>query len=203
MRGIFDEAHMRIIRWLVLGMAIGLLVSVAPSCGQAACGPTTCFGCCDATGLCVTGAEVSACGVSGAVCNACGAAQACQQGGCVFTNEGTPDAGTDGGSGVVDPTNPLALTVAISPNPPIQGDNTLTVMVKGANGVPVIGATLKASFMMPSMPGMGTGHATGVESGGGEYSIDKVKFTMGGGWRVTVDATQGALAGTQVMNYSL
>jgi len=56
---------------------------------------------------------------------------------------------------------------------------------------------------MPSMPGMGTGHATGVEVGGGEYTISNVDFTMGGGWRVTVTANVGDLSGSQVMNYSL
>ena len=198
---------MKMVRWLALGLAIGLLFSLAPSCGQAACGPTTCFGCCDATGLCVTGTEVAVCGINGGACNACGASQLCQQGICAFTgggsDGGTPDAGTDAGNGVVDPTNPLAITIAISPSPPQLGSNSLTVMVKGANGVSVTGATVKASFMMPSMPGMGTGHSTGTEVGGGEYSVGNINFSMGGGWKVTVDATKGALSGTQFVTYSL
>ena len=195
---------MKTVRWLALGLAIGLLVSLVPSCGQAACGPKSCYGCCDPTGLCVTGTEVAACGINGGVCNGCGASQACQQGGCAFLRgSGASDAGTDGGNGIVAPTNPLALTVDISPNPPHTGSNTLTVVVMGANGVLVTGATMTATFLMPSMPGMGTGHATGVEVGGGEYTVSGVNFSMGGGWKVTVGATAGALAGTQLMNYSL
>ena len=197
---------MKAVRWLVLGMAIGLAVSLAPACGKDPCGSTNCTGCCDESGACVSGAEVSNCGSRGGACNACGASQACDQGTCVFpssgSDAGTPDAGTDGGNGVVDPTNPLAITVAISPYPP-SNSNTLTVMVKGANGVSVTGATVKASFMMPSMPGMGTGHSTGTEVGGGEYSVPGVDFSMGGGWKVTVTATKGTLAGSQAMNYSL
>jgi hypothetical protein len=192
------------LRWLVVGLAVGLLLSLAPSCGKEACGPTTCFGCCDATGLCVTGVEVAACGVNGAVCNACGAGQACEQGGCHFTSNGNDagatDAGTDGGA--TAPTNPLGIAVAISPNPPHVGLNDMTVMVRGANAISVVGATVKATYLMPAMTGMGTWTATGVEAGGGEYTLSHLNFSMGGGWQVTVEATQGTLSGTQVMNYS-
>ncbi len=191
------------VRWLVLGVTVGLALSLVPACGLgAACGPQTCAGCCDATGVCVETAAVSACGLNGVACGVCTATQACVQGGCAEVNAAPQDSGVpDAGSSAALPTNPLAITMTINPDPPRTGLNVVTATVKGANGLPVTGATVKATFMMPSMPGMGTGHANGTEVDGGVYTISGVNFTMAGDWKVTVTATSGLLAGTGVQMY--
>jgi hypothetical protein len=76
-----------------------LLVALSLVC-VSACGPTvppctrtTCLGCCDATGVCRSGGEPSACGSSGAACAVCGAGASCSFGTC-----GTPGGATGGGA---------------------------------------------------------------------------------------------------------
>ncbi len=117
------------------------------------------------------------------------------------------DAGTEtadaGQTANGDPTNPLALTATIAPNPPQVGRNTLSVTIKGANGVPVTGATLKVKVFSPAM-GHGSSETPVVtESGNGVYTVTRVTFTMVGQWQVTLDATKGALSGTKVLDYTV
>ncbi len=89
------------VRWAITGMAIGLLIAVAPSCTPKACGPDNCtLGCCNDKGTCVGGKETAACGASGVACAACTASQACILGACSGgTGGGAGGSGTGGGSG--------------------------------------------------------------------------------------------------------
>lgn len=47
------------------------------------CGPKTCMGCCDSSGLCNDGQSNSSCGESGAPCKACASGQECAQRTCI------------------------------------------------------------------------------------------------------------------------
>jgi hypothetical protein len=150
----------------------------------------------------VSGTEQAVCGTQGGVCSACAAAQSCQVGVCTSTASNTPDAGTDAGTNAA-PTMPLTFTVTITPDPPILGSNSLKVILTGANGVPVTGATLSATTFMPAM-GHGSPTPTCAEVGAGEYKVTGVKFTMYGDWQVTLDAsTGGGLSGNQVFDYTV
>ncbi len=195
------------LKWIVLGMAVGLVASLAPSCGPtAACGPGTCYGCCDAAGECVGGITQDSCGGNGVACVACAAGQVCVTGACStpLSNDGV-DAGADAGvdAGTVAPTNPLELTVAINPDPPRLGRNSLSVSVKGANQVPVTTATLSVNVYMPAM-GHGSPETPVVTAqSDGTLRVDKVTFSMQGTWRVTLTATSGALSGTRQLFYTV
>lgn len=112
----------------------------------------------------------------------------------------TVDAGVD--AGVASPTNPLGFTVSIVPDPPRLGSNTMSVFLRGANGVPVPGAVLTAKTFMPSM-GHGSATPTVVEVGAGVYTVNGVSFTMFGTWTVTLTAAKGPLSGTQTFTYSV
>jgi hypothetical protein len=60
---------------LALGVVMGFALAMAPSCGSP-CGPRTCNGCCDATGMCINVSNVDAtCGTLGARCDDCTASQ--------------------------------------------------------------------------------------------------------------------------------
>lgn len=88
---------------LVLTLAV---VPFASGCGgkKAACGSTTCQGCCDAAGECQQGTTPQACGTLGAFCSTCGNAQFCQFGVCVaLSGQG---GGSGGGGGGGSSTNP-------------------------------------------------------------------------------------------------
>ncbi|HEX8438962.1 MAG TPA: hypothetical protein VF697_27885, partial [Archangium sp.] len=80
--------------WALALVACGSTTEPSP----ASCGPSSCGGCCTASGRCERGAEVSACGVGGQACVDCGAQGSCgQDGRCMgpATPDGgsTPDAG--------------------------------------------------------------------------------------------------------------
>ncbi len=87
---------MNSIRGLAAGFGLGLLLAIVPSCGAPkTCNPTTCSGCCDATGACQSGVIGDACGASGNACTACTVAQTCSGGFCLGGGGG---GGGDGGS---------------------------------------------------------------------------------------------------------
>ncbi len=92
------------VRWAITGMAIGLLIAVAPSCTPKPCGPDNCtIGCCNDKGACVGGAEATACGAAGAACTACTDGKTCKDGACSGGTGGGAGGGTGGsGGGGVD-----------------------------------------------------------------------------------------------------
>jgi len=79
--------------------ALGLLILV--SCNGPApygpCTPVNCKGCCDASGVCNSGTEASACGVSGGTCFACSAGTSCAAGTCVPGSSAGGSGSTAGG----------------------------------------------------------------------------------------------------------
>lgn len=90
-------------RHLAILLAVGALVAAAAvGCGTTttACGPTTCDGCCDSTGVCRTGDTDLACGVAGVRCNTCSNIQSCRARQCLLleVDGGNEDAGTDAGT---------------------------------------------------------------------------------------------------------
>mgnify|MGYP001459475839 CR=1 FL=1 len=89
------------VRALLVGLVVGLFVSVMPSCSGSApaCDATSCSnGCCTATGECITSRSQSQCGNGGATCMACSSNQSCTNGTCVTTSAGG-GSGTGGGTG--------------------------------------------------------------------------------------------------------
>lgn len=81
---------------LLSGVGGGLVIA---SCGPTkSCTPSSCLGCCDASGACRIGSDTSACGTKGAACQNCGL-QTCVSGACFSgsTGAGSTGAGTSGG----------------------------------------------------------------------------------------------------------
>ena len=89
-------------RAIALGMSLGFVLAVVPSCGTkpptAKCNRNTCPGCCDATGDCFNGKSPEACGLDGITCSVCKTGQSCSGEG-VCRNPGNTDGGTGGGVG--------------------------------------------------------------------------------------------------------
>jgi Cu(I)/Ag(I) efflux system membrane fusion protein/cobalt-zinc-cadmium efflux system membrane fusion protein len=54
----------------------------------------------------------------------------------------------------------VAIDFTTNPNPVHKGSNAITVKVMGANGQPVAGAQVTATFLLPAMPAMGMGAVT-------------------------------------------
>lgn len=82
---------------LTLGVVLFLL---APACSPttSTCTPSSCTGCCDASGACQAGNSNGACGVSGGSCSACQGAQSCTFGVCGSAGVGGGSSGGGGGS---------------------------------------------------------------------------------------------------------
>jgi hypothetical protein len=80
-------------------VAVCAFVSTFVSCTiEKSCSPSTCTGCCDASGQCQAGGNVLACGSGGATCSSCSGSLVCRLGACVESESGS-GGGFGGGSG--------------------------------------------------------------------------------------------------------
>ena len=78
------------------------------------------------------------------------------------------------------------VTVKIDKNPPIVGDNNVTVEVKDASGKYVTDAMVKVEYTMPAMPGMpAMNYKADAELKGSEYKT-KMNLSMSGAWNVAI-----------------
>jgi hypothetical protein len=83
---------------LLLAALTAALLTTA-GCGTAPCGPSNCNGCCNATGLCLSGNAYNACGVKGLACVACSGQQQCELGLCQNVSTCGSNCGNPGDSG--------------------------------------------------------------------------------------------------------
>jgi len=100
----------------------------------------------------------------------------------------------------------LAIDFTTNPNPVHKGSNAITVKVTSANGQPVVGAQVTATFLLPAMPAMGMGAVTNnfqlTQKSPGVYDGTGV-LESGGTWQVTVTVKQGAqIVGTKQLRVS-
>jgi len=96
------------------------------------------------------------------------------------------------------------ISATISPSQPkARVKNPLTLTITGADGKPLVGATVKASVAMTSMD-MGTSHPAFNDLGDGRYR-GQVQFSMAGQWRVTVTVTPpgGGAPVTKALDYAV
>ena len=86
------------------------------------------------------------------------------------------------------------IELLTDPSPPQSGSNRLTAKLSSANGVPITGARITATFFMAAMPAMGMAairvSASLADRGGGAYG-GTVALPSGGTWQVTLIAQKG------------
>jgi hypothetical protein len=83
------------------------------------------------------------------------------------------------------------VVVKIDKNPPITGDNNLSIAIKDAKGAEVKDAKVSVEYSMAAMPGMPAVNVkTDAQLKGSEYKA-KINFSMPGGWGVAVKITRG------------
>jgi hypothetical protein len=82
------------------------------------------------------------------------------------------------------------VKLAIDKNPPIAGDNNMSVTIQDASGKNITDAKVKVGYSMPAMSGMPAMNYK-AEAGlqGNEYKA-KVNFSMAGSWNIEVQITQ-------------
>lgn len=81
----------------------------------------------------------------------------------------------------------IAVSLAVTPEPPQMGPAMVIVTLTGADGKPVTGATVKLEGNM-SHAGMKPVLADATEVTAGRYEAS-LEFTMGGDWFIIVRAT--------------
>ncbi|MBA4422157.1 MAG: hypothetical protein C0390_03515 [Syntrophus sp. (in: bacteria)] len=85
----------------------------------------------------------------------------------------------------------FTVVVKIDKNPPITGDNNLSVAIKDAAGAEVKDAKVAVEYTMAAMPGMPAVKVkTDTELKGSEYKA-KINFSMAGGWGISIRITRG------------
>ena len=102
------------------------------------------------------------------------------------------------GAGAAAAMNALAQQIGIDlstePDPPRKGANTVRIKLTGADGKPVTGAEVSATFFMAAMPAMGMAAmrdvATLADKGAGLYE-GPLQLQTGGTWQVTVTVQRG------------
>jgi len=88
------------------------------------------------------------------------------------------------------------VVVTIDKNPPVTGDNVVTVSVKDAGGKAVQGAKVVVDYSMPAMPGMpAMNYKADAVQKGDEYKA-VMNLSMAGPWNVTVKISAGGKNGS-------
>jgi hypothetical protein len=84
------------VRFLTLGLLVGLVLGASSGCNVTPCTPQNCNGCCDDYQVCRAGNESAACGLAGSACIDCGGDVCNANGTCFGTySPGPRDAGLD------------------------------------------------------------------------------------------------------------
>jgi len=82
------------------------------------------------------------------------------------------------------------VTITLDKNPPVAGENHMTIMLKDSSGKAVTDATVKIEYTMPAMPGMpAMNYSTDASLQGIEYKT-LVNFSMPGAWTIALKITR-------------
>ncbi len=82
------------------------------------------------------------------------------------------------------------VVVKIDKNPPVVGDNNVTVEIKDASGKDVTDAKVVVDYSMPAMPGMpAMNYKADAALKGSEYKA-KMNLSMSGSWNIAVKITK-------------
>jgi hypothetical protein len=88
------------------------------------------------------------------------------------------------------------VVVTIDKNPPVTGDNGVTVSVKDAGGKVVKDAKVVVDYSMPAMPGMpAMNYKADAVQKGDEYKA-VMNLSMAGSWNITVKISAGGKNGS-------
>jgi hypothetical protein len=86
---------------------------------------------------------------------------------------------------------PYTVMVRMDKNPPVTGDNTVTIAITDAAGKPVKDATVSLDYEMPAMPGMPAMRYKTQALLRGDSYVGTVNFSMGGAWTVNIKIARG------------
>jgi hypothetical protein len=85
---------------------------------------------------------------------------------------------------------PYTVVVKMDKNPPVMGDNGITITIKDAAGKAVKDAKIAVDYDMPAMPGMPAMAYKGQPQLKGDSYRGTINFSMGGSWTVKIKITR-------------
>ncbi len=92
------------------------------------------------------------------------------------------------------------VEIAIDKNPPVVGDNNISIEIKDASGKYVTDAKVNVAYSMPPMPGMPPmNYKTNAELKGNEYRA-KMNLSMSGPWNIAVKIVRDGKTTTAKFN---
>ena len=93
------------------------------------------------------------------------------------------------------------VVVKIDRNPPVVGDNNLTIGIKDAADKYVSDARVLVEYSMPAMPGMpAMNYKADAAAKGNEYTA-KMNLSMSGSWNIAVKITRAGK--TSIMKFTV
>jgi len=88
------------------------------------------------------------------------------------------------------------VEVKIDKNPPVVGDNNVSIEIKDETGKYVTDAKVKVDYSMPAMPGMpAMNYKADAELKGDEYKA-KMNLSMSGSWNIAVKIARAGKTST-------
>ena len=90
----------------------------------------------------------------------------------------------------------LDVVVTIDKNPPVTGDNGVTVSVKDASGKVVKDAKVVVDYSMPGMPGMPPMNYKADAVQKGDVYAATMNLSMAGPWNIAVKISAGGKSGS-------
>ncbi len=93
--------------------------------------------------------------------------------------------------------------VVIDKNPPVTGDNKMTVTIKDSAGKAVTDASVVIDYGMPAMSGMGAMNYKAKAVSAGGKNLATLNFSMAGPWYVTIKITRGGKTQTVKLNVDI
>jgi len=94
----------------------------------------------------------------------------------------------------------FTVVASIDKNPPVVGDNNISIVIKDAAGKTVTDAKVKVEYSMPAMPGMPPMHYKADASLSGSSYAAKMNLSMSGSWNIAVKVLRGGKTSTMKFN---
>ena len=88
------------------------------------------------------------------------------------------------------------VTAMIDKNPPVVGDNNITIEIKDAAGKAITDARVKVEYSMPAMPGMPAMNYKADATLTGSAYTARMNLSMAGSWNVAVKTMRGGKTAT-------
>ena len=102
---------------------------------------------------------------------------------------------------ITKPAGEYNVTITLDKNPPVAGENQLTIMIKDASGKGVNDAAVSVEYTMPAMPGMPAMNYTTEPKVRGATYHTILNLSMPGSWGIALKITRHDK--TEMVNFNV